>query len=214
MDFDFTMSNSAPFQFGLSSMLLITTLVAVIMSVSVMVPGIGISLAIVSVPALVRTYVLVRRRREAGMPATSHDKAVLFVMCLGIAVLISIATGAAFFASCFAGFIVVSSASGGRMSALDSGLMAGGILGTICGLALLIFLLVKWFRYPPDKLTTAQFIKAMSDNPKKPADGKQIAEKPIIAEVDPHDSSAEKSAAEPPPVKSPKSSRSPDDITP
>ena len=56
--------SAAPFQFGLSSLLLITTLVAVIMSVSVMVPGIGILLAIISVPALVRTYVLVRRKRE------------------------------------------------------------------------------------------------------------------------------------------------------
>ena len=42
---------SPPFQFGLSSLLLITTLAAVVMSVSVMVPGIGIALAVISTPA-------------------------------------------------------------------------------------------------------------------------------------------------------------------
>ncbi len=147
-------------------MLLITTLVAVIMSVGVMVPGIGIALAMASVPALLRTYVLVRRRREAGMPVTNQDKAVLFVLCLGIAVLIAIATGAAFFVPCFV------SAFAGAATNSNGGLMLGSMIGIIAGLiaslTVLIYLLRKWLRNPTNKPTTGELPNALReyfDNP-------------------------------------------------
>ena len=102
---------SPPFQFGISSLLLITTLVAVVMSVSVMVPGIGIALAVLATPALARTYVLSRRSRADGKPASAGEKVALFMMCLGIATLIALATGAAFFAACFVSFSGASAVS-------------------------------------------------------------------------------------------------------
>jgi hypothetical protein len=170
------MSDSAPFQFGLSSMLLITTLVAVIMSVSVMVPGIGIALAVVSVPALLRTYVLIRRKREKGETVTNQDKAVLFVLCLGIAVTIAIATGAAFLVPC-----LVSTFAGGAIGNSENGLVVGAMIGAISGLvaslALLIYLLRKWFKYPPHELTTGELLHTWIDGPddapgEDPASGK------------------------------------------
>ncbi len=95
------MSMPAPFQFGLSSLLLITTLVAVILSISVMVPGIGICLAIVSVPALVRTYVVVRGQRATRAkwcPIRTRRCFSWRASCT--ATLIAVATAAAFFVTC------------------------------------------------------------------------------------------------------------------
>ena len=129
-------SQAPPFQFGLSSLLLITTLGAVIMSVGVMVPGIGILLAVISTPALIRTYVLVRRSRADGKPASTQEKFVLFVTCLGIAALIAVATGVAFFVTCFVGFF----------ASLERGMTVGMILGTIGGLIVAILLIRFWFK--------------------------------------------------------------------
>ena len=131
-----------PFQFGLSSLLLITTLAAVIMSVGVMVPGIGIALAVISTPALIRTYVLVRRSRADGKPASTQEKFVFFVTCLGIAALIALVTGVAFFVTCLVGFVV----SGSGLGSLDTGFTVGMILGTIAGLIVVILLMRSWFK--------------------------------------------------------------------
>ena len=160
------MSTPAPFQFGIASLLLITALVAVIMSVSVMVPGIGIALAMASVPALLRTYVLVRRKRENGEPVTNQDKAVLFVACLGVAVLIAIATGAAFFVPCFVSAIACSAIGDG-----NNGLVVGGMIGAIAGLVtsltLLVYLLRKWFKYSPNKPATGELLHAQREDSNK-----------------------------------------------
>lgn len=139
---------SPPFQFGLSSLLLITTLAAVVMSVSVMVPGVGIALAVLATPALIRTYVLVRRSRAGDKPATMNEKVLLFMACLAIATLIAMATGAAFFAACFLGFWGGSAAAGGGMDSVAVGLITGPILGLLAGLPVLTVLMVKWFRRP------------------------------------------------------------------
>ena len=136
-----------PFQFGLSSLLLITTLAAVIMSVSVMVPGVGILLAILATPALIRTYVLVRRSRADGKPAPTQEKFVLFITCLGISALIALGTGAAFFVTCLVGLAGGAAASGGGWRGLDTGMTVGMILGTFVGLIVLILFLVKWFKH-------------------------------------------------------------------
>jgi hypothetical protein len=131
-------------------MLLITTLAAVVMSVSVMAPGIGIALAVVATPALVRTYMLTRHRRDSDKPVAAGEKIVLFMMCLGIATLIALAAGAAFFVTCFFGFGVTSAGIG--KGSLDAGVTIGVILGTIAGLVVLIVLLVKWLRRPAKKI--------------------------------------------------------------
>jgi len=133
---------SPPFQFGLSSLLLITTLAAVVMSVSVMVPGIGIVLAIIATPALIRTYVLVQRSREDGKLASVQEKTLLFLACLGISALIALATGAAFFVTCLVGVFA------GSAGKIDTSVTIGLIVGTLAGLIVLIPLMVNWFKRP------------------------------------------------------------------
>lgn len=152
------------FQFGLSSLFLITTLAAVVMSISVMLPGIGIWLAIIATPALVRTYVLVRRSRADGKPASTEEKVVLFMACLGIAALIALATGAAFFVACFVGFWGGAAGGGG----LDRGSWGGGILGTFAGLIVLVLLMVKWFTWVKRPTTRNALLKNPETAPAEP----------------------------------------------
>ncbi len=52
----------ATFQFGLSSIMLIITLAAVLLGVYEMAPGIGIALAIVAIPALIPTCIISMRK--------------------------------------------------------------------------------------------------------------------------------------------------------
>ena len=68
---------SPPFQFQLSSLLLVMTLFAVVMSASVTLPWAGIGLAVLAVPALTRTYVEMRRLPEDSDPVSLAEKALL-----------------------------------------------------------------------------------------------------------------------------------------
>ncbi len=154
---------SPPFQFGLSSLLLITTLAAVVMSVSVMVPGLGIALAVISAPALIRTYVVVRNSREEGGVASIQEKIVLFLVCLCVSGLIALATGAAFFVTCFVGFWGSSAVAGGGLGSLGLGFLVGGLLGMAAGVTVFILLFRLWFKRSPREayLSTQRICRAM-----------------------------------------------------
>jgi len=143
------MNAPAPFQFGLSSLLLITTFAAVIMSVSVTAPPVGIFLAVVSLPALLRTYLHFRRQYEEGKPVSNWERAVRFLLHLGVGALIGLATCTVFLTGCLIGLFVIF-ASGSAMSPA-TGLAVGIGTGTCVSLPLLIHLLRLWFKYPREK---------------------------------------------------------------
>jgi len=68
------------FSYSLSTLLLITTLVAVAFGLLSVAPGLGIIVCILLVPVLVRTAMVVRRREAAGRPVSVGQK---FGMILG-----------------------------------------------------------------------------------------------------------------------------------
>jgi hypothetical protein len=121
------------FQFSLASLMLIVTLTAVLLGVGGMAPGLGIALAVLASPALVRTSVVAALSRARGKPMSVGAKVALFVVSLIVAVVIAIAAGAAFFVSCLAG--AVAAPGGGSL-----------IVGMTCGLlgALSVAGLLLW----------------------------------------------------------------------
>jgi hypothetical protein len=129
------MNAKSPFQFGLSTMLLITAIAAVLMSISVMLPPLGIALAVLSVPASIRSYALVLKYRKAHYPIAVREQALLFVSCLSISWLIMVAAAGAF----IVGFV---------LCGIVSGLLGGLVGGTIAGLIVFAMLLRRWFKYP------------------------------------------------------------------
>jgi len=91
----------AQFQFSIASLMLIMTLTAVLLGVGVMAPGMGIALAVLAAPALVRTSIVAARSRARGEPMTPFRKIHLFVTSLVVVGIIAVAAGTAFVVTCF-----------------------------------------------------------------------------------------------------------------
>jgi hypothetical protein len=86
--------------FGLSSLFLFVTLVAVICGVFALHPGLGIALAAAAAPAFLRTSVVAARLRASGKPLGTFESIAEFLGSVGIVCAIALATATAFFATC------------------------------------------------------------------------------------------------------------------
>ena len=71
-------ATASPTSFSLQSVMLVVTLAALVLGSFSIAPGLGIFLAIVSVPALIRTAIMVRRGESQGMAADAKSKAIMF----------------------------------------------------------------------------------------------------------------------------------------
>jgi hypothetical protein len=138
----------AGFQFGLASLMLVTTLVAVICGVTAMAPGLGIALAIVVVPALVLTAVSSARHEAAGHAMTTSAKMERFAAAFGVTLITLVAAGAAFFGTCFVGFFGGALASQGLgQQARGAGEIWGLVIGSILGGAAALIVFIRVFRH-------------------------------------------------------------------
>ncbi len=90
--------------FSIASVLLVTTLCAVFFSMLMMAPGLAILLAILSVPALVRTGLAAQRRAQLGKPIPPMRKLLWFLSSLTVTtilvVVVSVASVGTFCAVC------------------------------------------------------------------------------------------------------------------
>jgi hypothetical protein len=114
--------------FSLTSMFLWTTLVAVILGVSTFAPGLAVMLAILSLPAAVRTIGAVyRRKQRRGGSISASEKIETFLASFGIVVAIVIGAVAAFTVVCFPlGLASFSANAGGLVVfAIIAGIAAG-----------------------------------------------------------------------------------------
>ncbi|MCA9101694.1 MAG: hypothetical protein KDA63_11115 [Planctomycetales bacterium] len=116
--------------------MLIVALAAVLFGVIAMRWGFGIILAVLTVPALVRTIGIQVRRRAAGAPLSPSDKVLAFVGSLAVVTVIAVSAIAAFAAICFpAGLFAMRNG--------DAVARLGWIVGTMVGLAV-AFILGRW----------------------------------------------------------------------
>ena len=67
----------AGFSFSISTLLLVMTLVAIVAALIAAEPGLGVSFCILLAPVLVRTAIVVRRRKEAGREVSLGEKVAL-----------------------------------------------------------------------------------------------------------------------------------------
>jgi hypothetical protein len=136
------MNGNAPIQFGLSTMFVATTIVAVLMSITVMLPPLGIVLFVLSLPAAIRSYVLVLQYRRSGYVITATQQALLFFSCLSVAWLIFLVSAVPFGVAFIGGAIVLYPLLG---------MLGGFVGGAIGGLAVLYMLMRRWFKWPATK---------------------------------------------------------------
>lgn len=87
-------------QFSIETLLLVTTLVAVCLGVSLSAPGLGIPLSFVAAPALIRTLIAGHQERAVGRKLSLGEKVLTFLASTGIMVAVIVAGGAAFFVTC------------------------------------------------------------------------------------------------------------------
>lgn len=123
--------------FGLSSLMLFVTLVAVTLGIAGLSPGLGVVFGVLVTPALIRTAVAARRARTAGDGMNVYEKAWAFLGSLGVVFCTSLAAGAAFFATCWVGAIGADAAN----SDLDAVIWTGIIGGVIAGMVVLVLMI-------------------------------------------------------------------------
>jgi hypothetical protein len=90
--------------FSLSTMLLITTLIAICCGLLAAAPGLGVIVCVLLAPVLVRTAKVVRRREKAGVRVSSSEKiglaATSFVVAMVLATVVGFAAFCCFCAVC------------------------------------------------------------------------------------------------------------------
>ena len=135
---------SVGYQFSVSTMLLVTTLVAVCVALFAAAPGLGILLSIIAVPPFIRTLMLVRRRKVKGQEVSTAAKVGLYLGSLGVTLVITyvtlIASLLTFCLSCMGVF-----AAGGGNN--ETGAFAVAILLSLAIAGLLVWAFSKWVRY-------------------------------------------------------------------
>jgi hypothetical protein len=145
----FAVPHVSPAQtFTISSLMLIIALIAVCLGVTREAPGLGIGLAVLCTPALIRAKAATARSRAQGQHVTIADKILAFAGSLGVVVLIGAAASAAFFATCFAGFFggaATSSLWASGYEPLGWGWGAGIILGIVAGLWVFVWMLRRFW---------------------------------------------------------------------
>jgi hypothetical protein len=114
------------FQFGISSILLFTTFVAILCSITTMSPGLGVALAILAIPALLRTYVVAARRGASGKPMSTGGKAGVFLLTLFVVVGAIVAVLGAFVVA-FLATCAVTGGDRGFDGSLPLALLFGGV---------------------------------------------------------------------------------------
>ena len=129
------------FTFSIASILLATTLIAVFFGVLTMAPGLAILLAILSVPAFVRTGLAVHRRSQIGKPVSPASKALWFLGSLTVTTvvvtLVIVASVGTFCAVCLGGAGVMNDPN----KPVPFAFLAAGITTVIA-----LTLSVRWIR--------------------------------------------------------------------
>jgi hypothetical protein len=103
--------------FGLASLMLTITLVAVCLALFAAAPGLGIIMAVCALPALIRTLMVVHQRKKSGKPISTEAKVGLYLGSFGVTLIVTVVTviasvGASIVALIFSCFAVMAGAQG------------------------------------------------------------------------------------------------------
>jgi hypothetical protein len=121
-------------QFSLVTLLLIMDLAAVILGTLLIAPGLGITLIVFAVPALVRAVMAGRQRLARGETLTTTSKIVDFVTSVAIVWAISIAASIAFAVTCTAAVLPAALRSPSGPAFLEgNSIIFGAGFGLVCG---------------------------------------------------------------------------------
>ncbi len=126
-----------PNTYSLSTLFLAVTVVCVFCGLIAAAPGLGIPLAVLITPALIRSLTAIRIQQSEGVRATVESKISIFFSSLGVMILVLIAAGAAFFAACsVVGFGALSTSPSASAIILAFG--AGTFMALVVGVLIMV----------------------------------------------------------------------------
>ena len=96
----------AAYQFGISTLLLAMTMLAVLMGTFAIEPGIGLAVAFLATPPLIRTCIVATKRKTRGQAMSPLAKLGVFSSTLGIVIVVVAGSIGAFFAVCFTDYLL------------------------------------------------------------------------------------------------------------
>lgn len=123
----------APRTFQLSSLMLTIALISVLLGVTRLAPGLGVGLFILVVPAYARTISIAGRRKVEEKRLSVGEKFSAFIESLAVVVMILVASGAAFYATCWIP-TGIGLATSDNLEGLGTGMLVGVILGIGVGI--------------------------------------------------------------------------------
>ena len=134
--------------FSLASLLLAMTIVAVMCGLIAVQPGLGIPICIVLAPVLVRTTMVVRRRKEAGRSVSPAEKVALiggsFLVSCVILTIVAVASVGTFCGVCL-GMAAASNTSHNNEGMLWVFFVVAGLAATVATLSAL-YHIQRWVR--------------------------------------------------------------------
>jgi len=132
----------AGFSYSLSTLMLITTLVAVCFGLFSVAPGLGVWICIFLAPVLVRTAMVVRRRKAAGRPVSVGQKFGMILGSLVVAhVILAVVTVSAIGTFCAVCLGIAESTPGPDEAAIPFAILAAALAAI-----LLLVLMFRWVR--------------------------------------------------------------------
>ena len=134
--------------FSISGLLTLTTLVALGFGVGLIWPGLGIGLAIVIVPALVRTWMITAGAGHGPVKPEERFAALVGSLAVSFVTLITVSTAAAaaFMGGCFAAAVGGEALGIRGFDVLPIALTAGGLGGLVAGIGMVLLIRPLWKR--------------------------------------------------------------------
>jgi hypothetical protein len=139
--------------FSLVRLLLVIGVVAIVIAIFVVMPGLTILLAALALPALIRTSLMVQRRKKLGKKVSTDKSALLFMASFVATVLVTTVVGAICYRTfCGVAEVIANNWTGGYPDPVIVCVEAG-IVTLIVAIALLVPV-VMWIRWRWKKDTT------------------------------------------------------------
>jgi len=124
--------------------LLVITLIILCIGIGFESPGLGIGLAVVLMPALIRTLLISSEKRERGTPPTALELGAAGCGSVLVVITVGVAAAATFCGVCFAGFFGVQLAGSSFFkndNPIQDGFVVGGFVGVVAGIFVAVILI-------------------------------------------------------------------------
>jgi hypothetical protein len=142
----------AGFSYSISTLLLVTTLAAIVLGIAASAPGLGIFIAMLLAPVLLRTMMVVRAREAAGLDVGPAKKtALVATSLLATAAILGVTCCAAFCSFCTACIFVAGFGGSGNNSELLGFLLLSLVGALISWLLLYVLIRRSRARFRRDK---------------------------------------------------------------